>query len=311
MAVGRKYMPPPKSEADKEQELVPQPRGTGKTYRFPVTTGYPLFWLKKASISSRATPEGFSGDISGQLTDVSTDPHIVNNPMILDVKGSFPKVQVMNTHLEVTIDHRTEPKETLALSVGQFVVQDMSLADSKDLGLLLRSALGSSQFNAQLYQDQVEIDLKNQFNQPQYDLTASSKVAKEAITAILAGIPSITVNAHAAGSWDKLDFGVNSNLGQELAAGLKKYVQAKIDEMKKQVKDLVENKIKGEKEELTQEYKKLKDQVDGVLKSKNEEIEKAKSELKSQAKSQESGASDKLKQDLKEKGKKLLKGIKF
>ena len=45
--VAKEYIPPPNAKDDRTQALTPRKRGEGKNYRFPVTTGYPLFWLKK------------------------------------------------------------------------------------------------------------------------------------------------------------------------------------------------------------------------------------------------------------------------
>src|SRR5690606_12760869 len=83
MSVARQYMPPPNKAGQQSDAIVPPARGQGRNYRYPVTTGYPLFWLKKATISSKSSAEGFSGDLAGQLTDVTTDPAIVGRPMIL------------------------------------------------------------------------------------------------------------------------------------------------------------------------------------------------------------------------------------
>jgi len=311
MEVGRKYLPPARADGEKKQpELIPPARGQGKTYRFPVTTGYPLFWLKKAEISSEPTAEGFSGRIRGQLTDVSSDPTIVKNPLILDVAGDFPKSQVEGVKLLLTVDHRNQPTEQLELTVNQFPVTNVSLINSSDLGLNLAKARGQTAFNVRIENQQFNIDLKNNFSQTEYDLTSKSKTTKDVVATVLAGIPTITLNAKATGWWDNINFNLNSNLGQELAAGLKKYVKARVDEMKKKVESLVQDKIKDEKDKLTQEYNQLKAQVDNTLKSKTAEIEKAKAELKG-ATDSKGQAKDQLKNDLKEKSKKLLKGIKF
>lgn len=312
MEIGRKYMPPPKDpNAPKEKELIPPPRGAGKNYDFPVTKGYPLFWLKHASISSKSTKDGFSGDVSGELTNVTTSPKAIGRPAVLNVKGDFPKSEIYNTHLKVIVDHIAEPRESLELVVGLFPLLNQKLVSSSSLSLAAKKASGTSRIVAELKNRSLSVDLRNEFKQVEYDLQAKSKKAQEVVSSILNGIPMITLNASARGSWDNLSLHINSNLGKELSSGLKRYVQAKVDELKQKVRAQVDGKIKDEKNKLTQEYNKLRAQVDRVLKSKTEELDKAKKEVKSQAQSTKSSSQDKLKDELKEKGKKLLKGIKF
>lgn len=311
MEVARKYMPPPKDpNAPKEKELIPPQRGKGKNYRFPITTGYPLFWLKRAAISSEPTDAGFSGKISGELTNVSSDPAFIKKPAILDVKGDFPHSSVYGAALKLTIDHISEPKETLEISVSSFPFNGQSFVNDSNLTLGVKSSTGSSQFNAQLQNQTLNVSMNNQFQKIDYDLQAKSKGVQEAVQTILAGIPVITLNANATGSWDQLNLHINSNLGSELSAGLKKFVQAKVDAMKKQVKEFVDNKIKGQREKLDGEFNKIKGQTDKVLADKQSEVDKAKNEVKSGT-DKKASSSNKLKDDLKEKGKKLLKGFKF
>ena len=311
MEVGRKYMPPPKDPNEKKEELIPPARGKGKNYQFPITVGYPLFWLKKASISSEPNPNSFSGKVSGVLTNATTDPAFIKKPMILDVTGDFPQANIFATQLKVTVDHIAEPKELLELTVGSFPFTKSKLVNDSNLELGVKKSQGNSRLVASLFRSELNVDLKNEFKQIEYDLEAKSSKVKEAISTILGGIPVITLNARATGSWQNLDLNVNSNLGKELSRGLKDYVQAKVNQMKQQVRELVEGRIKEERAKLNGEFDKLRSQVDGQLGKKKEELEAAKAGLKDQAKAKESGTKEKLKDDLKEKGKKLLKGIKF
>jgi uncharacterized protein (TIGR03545 family) len=311
MELGRKYMPPPKDpNAKKEEELIPPARGKGKNYHFPVTTGYPVFWLKKATISSTPTSDGFSGQVAGELTNVTTDPHFVGKPIILDVKGDFPNSQVYNTQLKVILDHVNTPKESLNLNVGTFPVSQLQLVSSSSVGLGVKTAKGTSQLSAIFDMQNLDVDMKNSFNTVDYDITAKSNVVKEAVTTILGGIPSITLNAKANGHWDNINFDLNSNLGAELSAGFSKFVKAKIEEKRQQIRALIDARIKGPKDKLTGDFNKLKGQVDSNLNEKKAEVDKAKNDVKSDTNGKDS-PKENAKKSLQEKGKKLLKGFKF
>lgn len=307
-AVAKQYMPPKKDPSERERKIVPRARGKGENIRYPKEGGYPLFWLRKATISSKATPEGFSGNIEGQLTDVSTDPTIVKNPMLLTAKGEFPKQDIYGVRLLVTVDHRTNnPKEQVDLQVDSFPLENLVLSDSSDAKLALTKATGSTDFSASLQNAHLIVESQSRFTNTQYDISARSKVLQEAMNSILPGIPVVTLNARATGSWKKLDLHINSNLGKELAAGMQKFIKAKVDAMKQQIRSTVDARIKGEKEKLNAEYAKIKGEADKILKDKKEELDKAKSQIESQAKGKQKDSSE----DLKQKGKDLLKKLKF
>lgn len=309
MLLARKYMPPPKDPKKvQEDDLLPRARASGKNFKFKVTTGYPLFWLKKSSISSEPTSEGFAGKVSGHLTNVTSDPTFVGKPAVLDVSGDFPRSDIQNATLKITIDHVSEPKESIALSVGHFPLLNQSLIRSGSVSLGVKKAAASSNFFAQLYDSSVNVELKSEFKNLDYDLNAKSKTVSAALTRILADIPVITLNAAANGTWDDLDLHLNSNLGSELSQGLKKYVQARIDEIKQKIQNTIDSKIKPQREKLTADFNKIKGLTDNSLKSKTDELNKARDEVQG---AKASGKSGDAKQQLKEKGLKLLKGFKF
>ncbi|MFN9941870.1 MAG: TIGR03545 family protein, partial [bacterium] len=56
-ALAKQYLP----EKKEREEVLPPPRSVGKSYEFPITKSYPLFWLKKAAISSKGTADSYSG----------------------------------------------------------------------------------------------------------------------------------------------------------------------------------------------------------------------------------------------------------
>jgi uncharacterized protein (TIGR03545 family) len=311
--VAKQYMPPPKDPNREADKIVPPARGQGENIRFPVTGGYPLFWLKKAIISSKATDAGFSGDLSGEITDVSTDPQIVPRPMVFKLAGDFPKQQINGLNILATLDHRTEKAtQDLLIKIASYPVVDFSLAKDSDIQLALSKASGALNFTGRLEGGQFAIQAKNEFSQLAYNVEAKSKVLDEAITSILNDIPMIDVNASAAGTWSKFDLNINSNLGREMGRGLERYVKAKIDEMKTKIREQIDLRIKDKRAELDENFNKMRGQVDKVLQDKRAAVEKEKDNIeKSNSGSASASPKDQAKDKLKEKGKDLLKKLKF
>ena len=313
MAIGRQYMPPKKTEEEKAaNRIIPPPRGEGINYKFPITKGYPLFWLKHAAISSEPNESEYSGRLSGEITNATTDPSLIGKPLIAKIEGEFPKKQIFGFQTVLTIDHVTENAiEDLLIKVGSFPIGKQKLSDSKDVRFVINSAKAESTFNAHLENQSLRVTLDNQFKEMVYDIDSKSKLVKEILTNIMGGIPVITLNARAGGTWQNLDIGMNSNLGDKLAEGFKAELQARINEAKAKIQKIVDEKIGAEKAKLTAEFDKVKNQVNGLIDSKKGEVEKAKKQAEAEFKKQKDSGQKKEIKKLENEGKKFLKGLKF
>ncbi len=311
--VARKYMPPKKTAAEKlakqEEAVVPRRRGEGKNYQFPITTGYPLFWLKHAGISSELGTSELSGDIKGDILNLTTDQAFINKPTEIKLAGNFPKQQVMGVDAVITLDHRTEqPQEGLRLKVGKFPTGSYKLSDSSDVKLGIAESSGSSQLVAAYVNEEITLEIKNTFNDIKYDLEAKNKLVKETIDAILKGIPMVDLNAQVRGSFSDFSVHINSNLGEELAKGFQKQLQAKLAQAQAQLKAMVDQRIGKERDKLKAEMDKTIANLTKDLGLKKEQVDKVVADAKAQV---EGGKGKGQGKKLEEEGKKLLKKLKF
>jgi uncharacterized protein (TIGR03545 family) len=313
VALARKYAPPKKTaeqkQAQKDERLVPRRRGEGENFRFPITTGYPLFWLKHAAITSEASSSEYSGNIKGEILDLTTDQPFIGKPTRINVAGDFPKQNIQGLDAKITLDHTTEnARESMVIAVNSFPVSGTKFADSSDVSLSMTQARGSSVMNASLVDETMKIELKNTFNDMKYDLQAKNKTVKEILDKILAGIPVITLNANILGSFSDFSMHINSNLGDELAKGFQAQLQAKINEAQVQLRKMVDAKIGGQRDKLKGDLDQTVGGLTKDLDGKKEEVDKA---IK-QAKASMEGEKDKgQNKKLEEEGKKLLKKFKF
>ncbi len=311
IAIAREYMPPKKTEeqkaAEKQAQIVPRKRGDGQNIRFPVTTGYPLFWLKHAALSSELGQSEYSGNIKGEIKDLTSDPVYLKKPAIFTAKGDFPKQNIFGFDARLEMNHTTERAiERANISIGAFPLGEQKLSDSPEASLKISEAKGSTQLSAVLVDQQLKMEVQNRFESVKYDWEAKNKIVKEIVGNVLAGIPVITLNAGITGSFSDLDIHINSNLGEELANGFKAQIQAKINEAKAQLKSMIDEKIGGEKAKLKAEIDKATAGLKSTLDSKKQEVDKVVNDAKSQAKSEQG---DSQKKKLENEGKKLLKGL--
>lgn len=312
--LARQYAPAkktPKEEAEAKAKaqaaaVVPPKRGTGKTYRFPITTGYPLFWLKHAAISSEVSTSEYSGNIKGELKDFTTDPPYIRRPALILVHGDFPKQDIQGLDAKITLDHTTDvAKESMIMKLAHFPVAETKLSDSPDVRLALAQAGGSSEITASFVNQEITMEMKNLFKDIKYNLEAKNKEVQSLIDGILKGIPTVDLNAQVKGSLHNFDVHINSNLGDQLSKGFQKQLQAKIDEAKGQLKKLVDEKIGANRDKLKADLDKftggLTKDVDGKKGDADKIIKEAQNQLGNQQKVGQ--------KKLEEEGKKLLKGL--
>jgi len=312
--VAKKYMPPKfKGEKTKEPEetLVPRKRGEGKNFTFPITKGYPKFWLKKAFISSEVSSSEYSGNITGEVLDVTSHPQYLKRPTKINISGDFPQKAIYGLDLKSVIDFTTDtPKQTVDLKLASFPIGKIVLSESSDAGLAMSPSKAALQVNAQLTEGQIMMDTKSQYNEVKYDIQAKEKFVSDLLTNIFTGIPTVTLNAKISGAWSDLKININSNLGEELARGFGKQLQAKIDEAKQRIREEIDKQIGQEKQKLQEQIKGLSGDISKSLGVRKSEVDKVIKDLEDGIKKEGNGLikKDDMKK-LEEEGKKLLKGL--
>lgn len=302
--LARHNLPQKKKE---DNPIVPPKRSSGKTYQFPVTTGYPLLWLKKAAISSELSSSEYSGNVKGELTNATTDQRFIGQPTKLNVAGDFPKMQIHGVNLVAIMDHRTDvPRESLTLSVASFPLQETQLIQSPDASLGLKSAKGQTDMSFVYEAQQFEFVLRSKFTDLQYQVDAKVELLKEILNSTMQKIGVIDLNAKAKGTLTNFDVNANSNLGEALANSFKSTVQAKIDDAKKQLQTMINEKIGGEKARLQAELTKAQSGLLGDINSRQKEATDA------QNSATKSGSASPIPtKQLEEEGKKLFKKLGF
>lgn len=303
-ALAEQYLPEKKEQKD---VVIPPKRSEGKNYQFPITKGYPLFWLKKAAISSEGTKDSYSGRVAGELTNVTTSPVQIGKPIVLDISGDFPAAKIMGVKAVLTADFtKAIGKQSAFIQVKSFSVPERLFVDDEKIKFGFQNAIGSSTITATLVEKQIKMSWNSALTKPQFMVETDNKIAKEMLTNIVNNIPVININGDVSGSFSNLDMNISSNLGTELSQGFSREIGAKLTEAQNKLNDLVDEKINKPKAELmaalngnSANLSKLGNLQD--LYKNNED--KIKAEIE---KLKKGGTSD-----LKEKGKKLLKGFRL
>lgn len=307
MRVAREYMPPPKAERSKD-DITPRERVTGKNYKFPKTKGYPLVWIQKTEVSSKSSADGFSGDISGALYDITTEPKHIGKPMEAKLTGQFPNSQIYNVLIDAKLDYTTDqPKESGVIKVGAFPMKDISLSDSGDVKFGFKEATGASDLKVELQNENLQIDFNAGFDKIAYAVEAKSPKVQEILGRITTTLGALNLKGRASGTWKSMDLSLNSNIGEKLQDALKAEVSHQVAELKQKLRAEIEGRIGVEKEKLMSEVKKFEDKYGVSLKSQEDAMNSLKQKLDAEKKK----ATDKQTDKLKDAGKELLKKFKF
>lgn len=302
-ALATQYLP----EKKEREEVVPPPRQVGRDYEFPITKGYPLFWLKKAAISSKGTKDSYSGNVSGELTNVTTSPKWLKKPTVLDLRGDFPATQVFGVKATITADFTgATPRQLLDLRVNEFAIPGREFSKSDQLKFGFTKASGSTVLTATLEKDQVKMSWNATMSKPQWLVEAKSKLAQELLSGIVNGIPVVYVNGTVGGTWKNLNMAINSNLGDELSTGLKDQIGLKLKEAEGKLQALVDEKIKKPQQELLSQVNASGDLV-SQIKNLDKLYKANEDKIKAEIEKLKKGGTG----SLKEQGKKLLKGLKL
>lgn len=303
-ALAKQYLPEKKED---KEEVIPPKRSLGRNYSFPITKGYPLFWLKRAAISSKGTADSYSGNVSGELTNVTTSPKTIGKPIKLDMRGDFPGVKVNGVQALITADFtKTIAEQSALIKVGSFMVPEKMFVNDSNIKFGFQNAVGSTVIRAKLVQEKINMSWESALSQPKFLVESKTKLAQEMLHNILNGINTININGTAGGTFKNLDMSISSNLGDELGNGFKREIGNKITEAQNKINALVDEKIMKPKNDLMNLIGGSKTNLNslsniGDLYKKNED------KIKAEIEKMKKGGT----KNLQEQGKKLLKGFKF
>jgi uncharacterized protein (TIGR03545 family) len=311
IALAKQYMPPTKTAEEKaaaaaeaaNEKIVPQARGQGKNYEFPKERGYPLFWAKKVAVSSP--------NLEGAVLDITTNQNLIGKATTASLKGSFPEQQISGFTFSGVFDHRKSiPTQSVQARVESYPVTNFKLQDSNDAKVSLAQALGELSLSGQFAGPNLDVELRNTFTQPKFELEAKDKIVKEVLTSVISSLGPVKLDSTIKGTWTSFNMDIDSNLGHEISHGFSVFLKQKTDALRAKLKAAVDEKIGGQKKELTAQLDGVKKEITEPIAGRTQELEKLKGDLKKSSSGQ-GGSKDRLKDELKEKGKDLLKKLKL
>jgi len=200
-------------KADPEVEV--KPRGSGADVRFPEADPVPDFLVRKAHISVNIP----SGDISGEVLDITGDQHITGRPVKFRFAGARLKgLDSMALIGEFNRVVPTAPKDTARFDMKGYRINDMVLSKGGSLPLAFRQGIADLSVNANITGSRLDAGLRAGLSG--LDLSAGRADEKNpflrAAAEALSGVKGFGLSAAAAGTVDNYGLDVSSDLDRVL-----------------------------------------------------------------------------------------------
>lgn len=298
-AMAEKYVPPnimkkvtckvpgqtkcPEEATEPDIQIQPRPRAKGVSYEFGRQNSYPLFWIKKISVTSKAGASANAGDISGLVTDVTSNQLLVGRPTVAKFEGTFPSMGIADLLARVTIDNRkADSRIVFDFNVGSYSIEGRDVVNSPDAKISFKKATGSIKSKGELVGlTNLSFDLDNQIKNIDYDIAARNIMIDDILKEVFRGIPVVTLEATGKGEVPDVPFDISSNLGPELQKGFEKQLNKKIEEARQKLRAAIDEAIGKEKTKVEGEFAKAKGQVEGEVKKVQDQINAQKTQADS------------------------------
>lgn len=322
--LAEKYLPPKyakklkgakEAPVEKEDDTIqPHPRENGVTYEFPVSKGYPLFWIQKVKISSTSNARADYGDFKGLISDITSNQKQIGRPTTLDLKGDFKSMNVSGITLNAELNNtKPEPVVKFQMGVGSYILNNLSLIQSKDGDITIPSSNTSALASGEIVGfKQYDLKLRNEFKNVDFKVSTPDKTITDVLNETLGAIKSFDLQATAKGELKSLDIDIRSSLGGDLQKSFENLLKAKIAEANEKLQKSINDEIgklkaqvqaqtDGIKNQIQGEVNKVQNQVNDQKKLADDKVNQAKKDFENQAKNKLQEEAKKGLEDLKKK----------
>ena len=297
-----------------DDTIQPHPRAKGVSYEFPVTTGYPLFWIKNISISSKSNATTDYGDLSGTITNITSNQRQIKKQTELKISGDFKSQNIFGIKAFGTFNNlKSAPEVNFDLDIVSYPLLNLALVESPEAQIKIPASKNSLSIQAKTvgFKD-YDLKMKNDFKDVKFDVTAKDKTINDILSGTFTNIPQFDVTATARGTLTDLNLEISSTLGAQLEAAFRGLLQKKLDEVNKLVKEKIDQEINKQKSQLNDQISKLtggymtninqaQSKLEDQKKLADERINIAKKDIENKAKSKIEDEGKKALDDLKKK----------
>ena len=230
--LGRRYMPP-----GLLPRATPGPRRmrrAGTTVHFPRVNEAPAFLLKTADLSLSVASRTYAARVSG----VTSDPTLYGRPA--QASGTAPGFR-----LAALLDHvRATPRDTAAASLDGVALPSLPLPS---LPVHLEPGAGTVGLSFAMQGDQVRARWTVTSDRVRWvrDSAGAGSAVGDIVWRTVSGISTLQVSASLAGTLDRPDLAVSSNLDRAVAERLRATAGAEVAAAERRMRAQVDSMVDG------------------------------------------------------------------
>jgi len=225
-------------------------RGRGTTVLFSKIQ--PRYLVERLQLEGSASLGGETLEVVGTLTGATSEPHLWADPMRISLRGSGATA----LSLEATLDRRKAVAvDRLQFDCPQLAMPGRTLGNSGKLAIEIAPGRASVRFDFTLTDDQLAGEIA--FSQPTMQLTLGTGSTRNrqltaALEQALAGVSQVDAQVTLAGTIQKPQIALRSDLGPQLAAGINAAVQRLVQERGQALLAKTQAKVDGQLRRLDQ-----------------------------------------------------------
>lgn len=300
------------SKEDSSDDIQPHARGKGVTYEFPITTGYPLFWIKKISISSKSNSQADYGDIEGLITNVVSNQRQINKTTELNIHGDFKSKNITGLKVYGLFNNlKQQPIVNFNFVVKNYPLQNIDLVNSPDgkISLPSSSMAVNLETSTEGFKDYT-IALNNNFYNAQFIAEAQDKNVNELVKGVFSQITEFDLSAKAQGELSSLNFDIESSLDRQLEKAFSATIQQKIDEINNEIKSKIDKEIGQFKAQFEKQIQQFTKGYSADAQGAESQLNNQKSAIDNKVDLAKKDLENKAKDKIKDQGKKALDDLK-
>lgn len=290
---------------DDEEEKIE--RYEGVNYEFTDKYDWPSFWVKNIELSGRTNTDI---DLSGQVTDISSDQEKTGKPIIFDLGGEDENTVSLTVDGEINYLGE-EPKEQVKVAYQGFSLQSTKISPSELLPYDLTQGTGRLSVDLSVIDRRIESEVEYLAENINFDFESAGSpknTVESLIRSAISDTDQINATALINNTSGPLNVRVRSNIDDLFLDALKGTVTKEVEEAKRKIQNEVEGRVNDKKAEvegfarekeaeLRSEYDKYEARVNEQLKivdEKKAELEKKKKELEDAIKNRAQDAIKKI-----------------
>ncbi len=227
-------------------------RHRGQDFEFPLLNPTPRLHCRRIEMSGELTIAQQLSPFRALLTDATSDPKLVGQPMVFQMTSSGQTPLQLAVRHDATTDH---PTTDVMAELREFQPRRLQLGDARSA--VLTAALSGLHWSARIrLQDENivgAIKLHAQLTESDLSSARMPDMLRSEVAGVFQTLDTVDATLNLAGNLRQPQIEIQSDVGQQIADGMKRAFQRQGEQLKAAMTAKVAEIAQEQKQKLTQE----------------------------------------------------------